>query len=363
MCSNSLFDMVYSIAERVEIISLFFANNQCANRTAEFFNQRHLDKHVNRKYVLELVSKFQETGSVANKKRNMERNEAAEVAVLGQIALNPMTSTRQLAHESGFTRTRIANILKHHKFHPYKIHLSHALNEDDFDRRVEFCDTMSERVTANPNYLYNVCFSDECSFFLNGTVNRHNCRYWADANPRLFHEVYTQQPQKLNVWAGIFGDNIVGPFFLPGNLTGDMYLDLLENHIDPILTEIIENNAGNYVEDQIVFQQDGAPPHYALPVREYLDQRFPNRWIGRRGPTEWPARSPDLSPLDFFLWGHLKSKIYSTQPDSIEDLRRRIVNECRQITPEMLQNVRHRFEQNLFHCMEANGEQFEYLIN
>jgi hypothetical protein len=55
------------------------------------------------------------------------------------------------------------------------------------------------------------------------------------------------------------------------------------------------------------FFRNGAPPHYVLGVRTYLDEQFPGRWIGRRGPTEWPARSPDLSPLDFYLWGHLKA--------------------------------------------------------
>ena len=55
-------------------------------------------------------------------------------------------------------------------------------------------------------------------------------------------------------------------------------------------------------ENDIYFQQDGAPPHYASEVREWLDNRFDCRWLGHRGPVEYPARSPDLTPLDFFLW-------------------------------------------------------------
>lgn len=97
-------------------------------------------------------------------------------------------------------------------------------------------------------------------------------------------------------------------------------------------------------------------------MREFLNHTFPNRWIGRRGAIEWPPRSPDLSPLDYFLWGHLKTKIYATQPDSLEDLRQRIINECRLVTPEMLQNVRQRFEQNLYNCMDAGGQHFEHLL-
>lgn len=128
-----------------------------------------------------------------------------------------------------------------------------------------------------------------------------------------------------------------------------------------MLTNIIENDE-HYLEDQLVFEQEGAPLHYALPVPQYLDQRFPGQWIGRRGAIEWPARSPDLSPLDFFLWGHLKNKIYATQPTSLEDLRQRIVNECRQITSQVLQNVRQRFEQNMYYCMQAGGGHFQHLL-
>jgi Helix-turn-helix domain (DUF4817) len=279
--------MVYSTGERVELIKLYYENRQCAQRAAELFNQQY-DKNVSRQYVSELVTKFRETGSVAIKKRQIEppvRSEATEVALLGHVELDHTLSTRKLATVSGVSRTSIQRILKYYKMHPYKIKLTQELNEDDFDRRSQFCEVLSERAIENPHFLFNICFSDECSFFLNGTVNRHNCRYWADSNPHIFHEVHTQHPQKLNVWAGIFGDRIVGPLFLEGNLTGEMYLELLEDIIKPMLDDIIENDA-NYLEDQFLFQQDGAPPHYALPVRQYLDQHFSGHWIGRRGSIE-----------------------------------------------------------------------------
>lgn len=123
--------MVYSTAERVEIIEIFFGNNQCANRTAEIFNERHENSNVHRKYVLELVAKFRETGSVANKKRNIEdpiRNQAIEVAVLGQVHVDPTLSTRKLETVCGVSRRTVQRILKTHSFHPYKIHLVQELN-------------------------------------------------------------------------------------------------------------------------------------------------------------------------------------------------------------------------------------------
>ena len=65
----------------------------------------------------------------------------------------------------------------------------------------------------------------------------------------MFREGNTQFPQKINVWAGIFGDDIVGPIFIEENLTGELYLNILENVIDPFITLLLENqvNEGNLV--------------------------------------------------------------------------------------------------------------------
>ncbi|XP_056413945.1 membrane cofactor protein-like isoform X7 [Hyla sarda] len=68
--------------------------------------------------------------------------------------------------------------------------------------------------------------------------------------------------------------------------------------------------AGTFPE---CIQQDGAPPHYGCQVRAFLDEQFPGKWIGHRGPVEWPPRSPDLTTLDFHLWGHLKAIVYAVK--------------------------------------------------
>ena len=52
---------------------------------------------------------------------------------------------------------------------------------------------------------------------------------------------------------------------------------------------------------RLYFQDDGAAPHYAVTVREWLDDKFPDHWINRHGPFDWPARSPDLTSCDVFL--------------------------------------------------------------
>jgi len=80
---------------------------------------------------------------------------------------------------------------------------------------------------------------------------------------------------------------------MESTVTGHSYLDMLENFAIP------------QIPPGFIFRQDGAPPHFHRDVTTSLDETFPGRWVGRGGPTAWPPRSPDLTPLDFFAWGFI----------------------------------------------------------
>lgn len=82
-----------------------------------------------------------------------------------------------------------------------------------------------------------------------------------------------------------------------------------------------------------------------VPVREYLNTLFLIKWIGRRGALEWLARSPDLSPIDFY------------------SLKHRITAEMLSITPQMFENARNDFCDRLGNCQEVEGVCFEHFIN
>ncbi|EFN81868.1 hypothetical protein EAI_06973, partial [Harpegnathos saltator] len=77
---------------------------------------------------------------------------------------------------------------------------------------------------------------------------------------------------------------------------------------------------------------------YAVVVRQFLTDTFPNRWITRCEKIEWPSKSPDLSPLDY-LWGYVENNVYGTKPVSLADLRERILHQVNLISPEMRRNV------------------------
>jgi len=110
------------------------------------------------------------------------------------------------------------------------------------------------------------------------------------------------------------------------------------------------------------FQHDGAPPHSSRNVQNLLNAIYPNKWIGRGGPQNWPARSPDLTPLDFFLWGHLKNYIYREPIQSRRELNDRILGALATITPNMIHNAGQNLIRRARLCIQMNGTQFEHLL-
>lgn len=106
---------------------------------------------------------------------------------------------------------------------------------------------------------------------------------------------------------------LIEPHILPDRLTGESYLNFLRKDLPVLLVELPLN-----IRQKMWLLQDGAPPHFNRKVRLFLDQTFPNRWFGRNGPVQWPPRSPDLTPCDFFLWGYMKSLVFRTPVETME---------------------------------------------
>jgi len=89
-----------------------------------------------------------------------------------------------------------------------------------------------------------------------------------------------------------------------------------------------------------MFQQDGATCYTPHATIDILHERFESIIISRGGDVNWPPRSCDLTPLDFFLWGYLKSQIYTrSKPQTIDALKVNITNAIQQIQPDLYEKV------------------------
>ncbi|ERL94580.1 hypothetical protein D910_11857 [Dendroctonus ponderosae] len=132
--------------------------------------------------------------------------------------------------------------------------------------------------TENSTFLSRIVWTDESHFNREGITNYHNAHYWTKENPCLRSNRNYQRRFSANVWCGVINDQIIGPHFLLDILNGQRYEDFLINHLPPLL----ENGPLN-LRQNLIFQHGGCPAHYRQTVREYLDQCFPNRWMGRGG--------------------------------------------------------------------------------
>jgi hypothetical protein len=74
------------------------------------------------------------------------------------------------------------------------------------------------------------------------------------------------------------------------------------------------------------YMHDGVPAHFSRAVRDVLNNTYHDRWTGRGGHTAWAPRSADLNLLNFYLWGHLKTRVFASPVENEEALYHRIVD-------------------------------------
>ncbi|GFX97103.1 DUF4817 domain-containing protein [Trichonephila clavipes] len=218
----------------------------------------------------------------------------AEDRVLQELDRNPSTSTRVVSRETHIPQATVWRIAHDEGLHPYHLQRVQALELGDYSKRMNFARWFLHESNAERNFAASALFTDEATFSLEGVMNFHNLHTWADENTHAIRPHGAQRKCSINVWAGIVGDCLLGPYILPERLNGSVYITFLQE----VLPEML-NDVPMTIRQRIRFQHDGAPAHFSIDVRAHLQAIFPGGWIGRGGLIAWPARSPDLSHLDF----------------------------------------------------------------
>lgn len=272
----------------------------------------------------------------------------------------PVMGLRRIAARVGIAHMTVRRIIREEGLRPYRVQRVQALQPRDHRVRRHFCRWMLRKLTNNPRFLENVLFSDEASFSTMSILNRQNIRIWAHRNPHAIQQRIMQGRFAVNVLAGIVGNNFIGSVYLPMRLNSQHYLTFLRHDFLHRLRQIIPRHHRN----RIYFMHDGAPPHFGLRVRAFLNDLFGSRWIGRNpAPHLWPPRSPDLNPLDFFLWGVLKNKVYRTgrvfrTAQELKASINRAMNDLIQ-NHELLARVRTNLKARLRACLRNGGRHME----
>ena len=252
--------MVFTNEEMVDMLLIYgeyFRNaKQAEQRYAERFPER---RHPTRPTFTNIVSRLRETGNLSPRKRIRNKtvtNEAAEVAVLAAVAINPHASSREMEREIVISRTSVLRILYRHQFHPFHISLHQAV-DNDFEIRLEYNQWVLHQ---GHDFMSRILFTDEATFTNHGNVNVHNMHFWAVETPYWLGQV--QHQWSVNVWFGIVGYHIVGPYFIDERLNGRKYGRFLR-HTLPVLMEDLPLN----LRQVIWYQHDGCPTHNAIVAR------------------------------------------------------------------------------------------------
>ena len=357
----------FSCVERGAIVKLFYEAPKNRKGKADLtvvrqqFRQKFGKDAPDDKAIKSIVKKFETTGNTANlNKQKSGRHKSvltAENTVLVKryARQHPTSSTRAMSQTLQISRRSIQRVLHEDHLYPYKIQLFQHLTADDMVKRVEFCEKFLQLNVNNPAFLSNVWFSDEAHFYIKGYVNKQNMRFWGREQPRLFFRTKPLHPQYVTVWIAISCKGICGPYFFEDNagaretVNQERYLNMLNRFFYQHLQDHNMDATTQW------FQQDGATSHTTRAVLQSLSTIFEERIISMKTAFPWPARSPDLSVLDFWVWGMLKDNIFrDAVPNTIQDLKQCIVNEVRKIKIHQISAAFRNLVKRLEECV-ANG--------
>ncbi|GFU33056.1 putative transposable element [Trichonephila clavipes] len=201
-----------------------------------------------------------------------------------------------------------------------------AIHQNDHQARRRFVEWAQNEIAVVPDFHKRILFSDEAHFWFNGYVKKQNCRIWSEANPQVYVET-PLHPEKLTVWCALWAGGIIGPYFFK-----TMKATTLQSMV------------------------------MARATIDLLKDTFGDRLISRFGPVNWPPRSCDLTPLDYFLWGYVKSLVYADKPQTLDHLKDNIRRGIADIRPQMLEKVIENWTSRLDYIRASRGRPMPEII-
>ena len=147
--------------------------------------------------------------------------------ILEMVQRSPRLSTRGMASRIGVSRMQVWRTLHEEDLYPHYDQRVQHLEPGDHAQRMDLC----RCITAHPELLSVILFTDEVSFTRDGINNSRNVHTWSHENP---HETrVTNFPRRfsVNVWCDVLGNRLIGPFVFHSNLTGNTYEAFLRNEL------------------------------------------------------------------------------------------------------------------------------------
>ena len=164
----------------------------------------------------------------------------------------------------------------------------HGLKAGDFERSLQFCNWLSGQADDH-RFIPSMIIGDEAGFSMNARVNVREYAPWGQQP--YFGYAVPESRERITVWVGLCGNGeLIRPVFFDRRVSGPSYLQMLNEEVLPQLLQTFGNHFRDGKFRSLRWAQYGAPAHRS--VHDHIVA------LGRE--TEWPPRSPDLTPCDYF---------------------------------------------------------------
>lgn len=214
-----------SMDHRIRIVYLYAECGYNAEAAARRFNSIYAGiRCVSAGYVRKLVSKFNKRGSVHDGIRSgrprTSTDQFSAHTVIQEAESTTSLSIERIAVHCHTTKYAVRRIFKENKMRRFPERHLQELRIEDPQKRYRFCTWFLEY-----RDVFSVLFTDEAIFHLYGKVEKD--WFWARTNPRRYRPIHIQRSPKVMVWAGILGTKIIGPYFIYGNINGELKSHLI----------------------------------------------------------------------------------------------------------------------------------------
>jgi hypothetical protein len=328
--------------------------------------QEFPNKHWNCRTVDRTIKRLESYASVDYRKHGAARTvtTAANQDLVETMLLSQENqpgshlSHRRAARRLNISRTSVRRMAKRAGIKSFSRITVSRISPAVRNRRAERCRFLY-RCYKNDDVKY-MCFQDEKDFTLEVPSNRQNNRVNSlgrkmDIEPqRLYHE-QSRFSLKLMVSCCVSWNGKTEIFFVnpqQTKVTSEVFVEHLEQELLPACEVLFPH--GDYI-----LVLDGATSHSAKRTQDYLRTYAP-RFVSAE---KWPPTSPDLNPMDYYVWDALQEKVYEGRRDpftSLDELQT-MIKECWQLIP--LAGIRRAISQwkRRIHCViEARGGQIAH---
>ena len=255
------------------------------------------------------------------------------------IFITPGThsTSNEIGLQLGISRSSVRRrIIDDLKFRPLKKIKGQKLTDIDCSKRRELAKQLLE--VYSEDTMNNAFFSDEKLFEVQQL-------YCSNCERQGF-------PKEIMVSVSVSkrGRTPIHFVDLGISVTGEYYRNRILKKMIPQM-----NRIAGY--KPYLFMQDGARSHTAKDTVEWLNRQL---YLNLLQPQMWPPNSPDLNPVDFFVWAELERRVYKGRKiTSIESLKQAIEEEWEQFPQELINKAIDAFPLRLKRCVEAKGRHIE----